>query len=197
MLKKTPLHYVYSRDAGVKFVDFGGWEMPLQFIGGILSEHHAVRHFAGLFDVSHMGEIRVQGIQAEDFLDELLTNRIRGSETGRCIYSPMCREDGGIVDDLLVYVLENNEYLLVVNASNIEKDYSWIQEKLIQSRMTASVENVSSNWAPTRSPRPGCRKAFISHVERYRVAVPRVLSSHKNSKALRYPDIAIANRIYR
>ncbi len=146
-LKKTPLHRVYSGMSGVKLVDFGGWEMPVQFADGILSEHHAVRETVGLFDVSHMGEISVSGPDAGIFLDYILTNRINKTVIGQCIYTPMCYENGGIVDDLLVYVLGRYDYLLVVNASNTDKDFSWISEKLGETGLNTEVMNVSAEWA--------------------------------------------------
>lgn len=154
-LKKTPLHDEYSDLPGVKLVDFGGWEMPLQFAGGILAEHRAVREGVGLFDVSHMGEISITGSEAESFLDYLLPNAIAGAEEGRCIYTPMCREDGGTVDDLLVYVMGNDRYLLVVNAANTDKDFQWIRAKLTESGKNALAENVSDAWVQLALQGPG------------------------------------------
>lgn len=146
-LKKTPLHSSYASRPGVRLVDFGGWLMPLQFETGILAEHRAVRESAGFFDVSHMGEIAVRGSGAEAFLDYLLTNRIAGAECGRCIYSPMCRDDGGTVDDLIVYVLAPENYLLVVNAANTETDFEWIIDTLRRGDWNAEVRDVSDEWA--------------------------------------------------
>lgn len=146
-LKRTALYPVYSQRTGVKLVDFGGWEMPVQFENGILAEHSAVRKHAGLFDVSHMGEISVEGLDAAAFLDQLVTNRVLGAEPGRCIYTAMCREDGGTVDDLLIYVLEPDYFILVVNAANTDKDFDWIVSRLKDSNLNAAVENVSSEWA--------------------------------------------------
>lgn len=157
-LKKTALHPVYFRRSGVKLVNFGGWEMPVQFENGILAEHRAVRERVGLFDVSHMGEISVEGIDAAVFLDQLLTNRILEAEPGRCIYTAMCREDGGTVDDLLVYVLEPDYFILVVNAANIDKDYKWIVSRLKESGLNAAAENVSSEWAQLALQGPGAVK---------------------------------------
>ena len=144
-LKKTPLHSVYGSSA--KLVDFGGWEMPIQFYGGILAEHHAVRHHAGLFDVSHMGEITVTGPEAETFLDHLLTNKIQGAAEGQCLYSPMCQEDGGCLDDLLVYVMGSQHYLLVVNATNTQKDFQWIKKQCDSTGFQVQVSNASQDWA--------------------------------------------------
>ena len=127
-LKRTPLYRVYREYEGVKFVDFGGWELPVQFGAGIIAEHLAVRRNAGLFDVSHMGEILVEGLGSGTYLNELLTNGIHCLEVGQVMYSPMCLPDGGTVDDLIVYRLAEERYLVVVNASNTEKDYLWMAE---------------------------------------------------------------------
>jgi aminomethyltransferase len=129
MLKRTPLYQIYKDYPGVKLVDFGGWELPVQFESGIIAEHMAVRTNAGLFDVSHMGEIMVEGPGAADLVNYLVTNDISSMEDGRCLYSPMCRPDGGVVDDILIYRIGKDRYFLVVNASNVEKDYSWISKE--------------------------------------------------------------------
>lgn len=102
--------------------------MPVQY-NGILEEHRAVRNAAGLFDVSHMGEVIVRGSQAGAFLDFLLTNQISDQPDGKAIYSPMCHPNGGTIDDLLVYKRSDQDFLLCVNASNIDKDVRWIQEQ--------------------------------------------------------------------
>ncbi|QXD14702.1 glycine cleavage system aminomethyltransferase GcvT [Rhodocaloribacter litoris] len=125
-LKQTPLHDVH-RALGARMTPFAGFEMPLQY-SGILNEHLAVRQAAGLFDVSHMGEFFVRGPRAFDFVQHLVTNDAARLTDGRAMYTVMCRPDGGIVDDLLVYRLGPEEYMLVVNAANIEKDFAWMQE---------------------------------------------------------------------
>ena len=127
-MKQTPL-YENHRQLGGKIVDFGGWALPVQY-SGILEEHEAVRTQAGLFDVSHMGELLMQGPAAQDNLQNLLTNDLAQVEPGRCIYSPMCTPEGGTVDDLLVYRLGETDWLLVVNAANTEKDEAWIRQRL-------------------------------------------------------------------
>lgn len=126
LLKQTPLYEVYKQYGG-KTIDFGGWDLPVQF-SGIKQEHEAVRTKAGLFDVSHMGEIEVKGNDSLDFLQKMLTNDIGKIKIGAAQYSAMCHENGGTVDDLLTYKLADNHYLLVVNASNIEKDFEWLQK---------------------------------------------------------------------
>jgi len=129
-LLRTPLFPLYQQYEGVRCIDFGGWELPVQF-SGIQKEHEAVRERAGLFDVSHMGEFTVQGEQAETFLQQMTTNDVTTLVPGQAQYTLMCYPDGGVVDDLLVYKLEDQHYMLVVNASNIDKDWAWLQEHLI------------------------------------------------------------------
>jgi len=109
-------------------VDFAGWEMPVQY-RGILDEHRAVRRAAGLFDVSHMGEVVVRGSGAFAFLQRLVTNDISRMSPGRVVYSPMCYPSGGVVDDLLVYKRGEQDYFLCVNASNVAKDVAWLREQ--------------------------------------------------------------------
>ncbi len=140
-MKRTPLNQVH-RDLGAKVIDFGGWEMPVQY-NGIISEHNAVRNDCGLFDVSHMGEIYFKGADALKNLQKLLTNDVSRLEDGQILYTPMCYPDGGIVDDLLVYRLEEDEYLLVVNASNTDKDFKWIKEN---SSGDVRIENQSPEY---------------------------------------------------
>ncbi len=147
MLKRTALYDVYKNYDGVKLVDFGGWELPVNFKDGIIAEHMAVRKNAGLFDVSHMGEITVEGRKSEEFINWLVTNDIASMHDNQCMYSPMCYPDGGVVDDLLVYRYSPDKYLLVVNASNIEKDYSWISEEnewIKSASEKPSIENISN-----------------------------------------------------
>jgi aminomethyltransferase len=108
-------------------VPFAGFEMPVQY-DGIIAEHMAVREHAGLFDVSHMGEVIVAGEHAHDFVQHLVTNDIDRLEDGKALYTVMCREDGGIVDDLLVYRLASDNYMLVINAANIAGDFEWMRD---------------------------------------------------------------------
>ena len=127
-LKRTPLFDVYKQ-FGAKTIDFGGWELPVQF-SGIKNEHEAVRTKAGLFDVSHMGEIEVMGADSLQYLQKMMTNDVSKLMIGQAQYSAMCFENGGTVDDLLIYKRANHHYLLVVNASNIDKDYQWLHNHL-------------------------------------------------------------------
>ncbi|MDO8553994.1 MAG: glycine cleavage system aminomethyltransferase GcvT [Candidatus Micrarchaeota archaeon] len=125
-LKKTPLNAAHYR-LGAKMVEFGGWDMPVQYTG-IIEEHNAVRNTVGIFDVSHMGEVYVTGLNAKTFINNLITNDINKLVPGQILYSPMCYEHGGIVDDLLVYKFSDEKFLIVVNASNIDKDFAWMQK---------------------------------------------------------------------
>lgn len=127
-LKRTPLFEVYAESGG-KTIDFGGWELPVQF-SGIKEEHETVRTKAGLFDVSHMGEFTVRGAGSLDFLQRMMTNDLSKLKAGRAQYTAMCYENGGTVDDLIVYKKGEEDYLLVVNAANIEKDYKWLRDHL-------------------------------------------------------------------
>ncbi|MCM3571850.1 glycine cleavage system aminomethyltransferase GcvT [Mesobacillus subterraneus] len=141
-LKRTPLFEVY-KEYGGKTVDFGGWELPVQF-SSIKEEHEAVRTKAGLFDVSHMGEIEVKGPDSLDYLQKMMTNDVSKLKNGGAQYTAMCYETGGTVDDLLIYKLEDEHYLLVVNASNIEKDFDWMQDHL---EGNVKIENLSEGMA--------------------------------------------------
>ena len=141
-LKRTPLFASYARYGG-KTIDFGGWELPVQF-SSIGQEHEAVRTKAGLFDVSHMGEVDVKGKNALAYLQRVTTNDVSKLEIGQAQYSVLCYPDGGTVDDLLVYKLADDHYLLVINAGNIEKDVAWLQEHLIEG---VTIENISAETA--------------------------------------------------
>lgn len=126
-LKRTPLRDFHVAHGG-RLVDFAGWEMPVQY-RSILEEHKAVRRTAGLFDVSHMGEVDVRGPDAARFLNHLVTNDVTKLYPGRVLYSPMCYATGGVVDDLLVYMRGVDDYFLCINAGNIDKDLAWIREQ--------------------------------------------------------------------
>lgn len=124
-LKKTPLNAEHKALGG-KMVDFGGWEMPVQYTAGVIREHLQTRTAAGLFDVSHMGEIWVEGPDAIAFVNRLTTNDARKLADGQAQYSALTNENGGIVDDLLVYRFGDEKLLLVVNAGTTDKDWDWI-----------------------------------------------------------------------
>lgn len=141
-LKRTPLFDVY-KEYGGKTIDFGGWELPVQF-SSIKEEHEAVRTRAGLFDVSHMGEIEVKGPGSLAYLQKMMTNDVSKLKNGGAQYTAMCYENGGTVDDLLVYKMEEDHYLLVVNASNIEKDFKWLKDHL---DADVEIDNLSEGMA--------------------------------------------------
>lgn len=142
-LKRTPLYECHVK-LGAKIVEFGGWEMPVLYTG-IIEEHKACRTKAGLFDVSHMGEIDVTGPDALSFVNKLITNDASKMQIKQCLYSPMCYNEGGVVDDLLVYKMADDHYYIVVNASNTDKDFDWFQENAVG--MNIKVENISSKTA--------------------------------------------------
>ncbi|TQS74531.1 glycine cleavage system aminomethyltransferase GcvT [Ornithinibacillus gellani] len=142
-LKRTPLFPEYEK-YGAKTIDFGGWDLPVQF-SSIKQEHEATRTKAGLFDVSHMGEIRIQGDDSLAFLQKMVTNDVSKLKPNRAQYTFMCYEDGGTVDDFLIYMLKEKDYLLVVNAANTDKDYEWLVQH--QEHESVTIENVSDNYA--------------------------------------------------
>jgi len=126
MSKRTPL-YDTHRTLGARLIEFGGWDMPVQY-SGILAEHHAVRTKAGLFDLSHMGEFEVSGPRALEALQELVVTDVARIQLGQAQYSLMCYPDGGIVDDIIVYRVAEKNYFVCVNASNIAKDFEWMTQ---------------------------------------------------------------------
>jgi aminomethyltransferase len=142
-LKRTPLFGVHQK-AGARLVPFGGWEMPVQY-SSIVDEHLAVRRAAGLFDISHMGEVRVSGAGATEFLNRLLTNDIRKLPVGGGQYTLMCNERGGVIDDLYAYRIAESEYLLVINASRIDDDVAWM-EKQASGAANVKITNVSDEF---------------------------------------------------
>lgn len=125
MLKRTPLFDVHQKLGG-KLIEFGGWEMPVYYTS-IVDEHQAVRQAAGLFDISHMGEVIVSGAQAEAFLNATLTNDVRKLAPGHGQYTLMCNEQGGVIDDLYAYRMNESDFLLIINASRIDEDLAWLE----------------------------------------------------------------------
>ncbi len=145
MGKRTPLYGEHVA-LGARMVDFGGWDMPVQYPSGILAEHEAVRTRAGLFDVSHMGEIECTGENALEFADHLVANDCMRLAMDQVLYTPMCYPDGGVVDDLLVYRLQDR-VLLVINASNTDKDFAWVREQQDAFAGDVKVRDISSKTA--------------------------------------------------
>jgi aminomethyltransferase len=126
-------------------IDFGGWELPVEYSGtGIITEHHQVRRQAGLFDVSHMGEVVVRGEKAGSFIQQLVTNDVSNLKENQICYTPMCYPDGGCVDDILIYKFSPEYYFIVVNAANTDKDFAWMQE---HKTVGVTLENVSTSYA--------------------------------------------------
>ena len=141
-LRQTPLHERH-RALGARLVPFAGWEMPVQY-EGVIPEHRAVRADCGVFDVSHMGELEVEGPRAHELLQSLLSNDLDKVEPGGAQYTLLTNERGGIVDDLIAYRLEPGRYLLIVNASNREPDFEWLKDREIRS---SDVRDVSDEYA--------------------------------------------------
>ena len=162
VLARTPLFDEHV-SLGGKLVPFAGWEMPVQYPTGITSEHRAVRSAAGLFDVSHMGEFIVRGPQALDFLQHVSVNDVAQVEVGQAQYSAMCYETGGVVDDLLVYRYADR-YMLVVNASNLAKDWAWLSSHA--SRFDVEIEDVSNGTALLALQGPAARSILRPLVDR-------------------------------
>ncbi len=142
-LKKTPLNAVH-RAAGARMVDFGGWDMPVQYPAGIAAEHMAVRTGVGLFDVSHMGEIEVTGPDALDLLEKVTCNRVANLQDGQAHYTGLLNEQAGFIDDLLVHRVGEGHYFLCVNAGNQDADYAHIAA---QAEGDVKVDFVSNSWA--------------------------------------------------
>lgn len=143
MSKQTPL-YIWHRSHGAKIAPFAGWDMPVQYHTGSIQEHHLVRRAVGAFDISHMGRIHCTGPEAADALQAVLTADIHALADGMSSYALLCREDGTIIDDVFVYRCEN-EYLVVGNASNHERDLGWFQ------RQTAGYSTTITDWTASRA----------------------------------------------
>ncbi len=180
-LKKTPLNESHKK-RGAKMVEFGGWEMPIHYTG-ILEEHNAVRTNVGIFDVSHMGEIDVFGPQALDLVQQLITNDVSKLATNQILYSPMCYANGTTVDDLLAYRLKDR-FFLVVNASNTDKDFAWMQKNAVIFQ-GVQVKNVSSEYGQVAIQGPNAERVLqpyaepnLSQLQYYWVAETRVLGEN-------------------
>lgn len=141
-MKRTKFFNIHKK-LGAKIVEFAGFEMPIQY-SSIIAEHNSVRNSVGVFDVSHMGEVFVKGDKALDFVQYITVNDASKLFPGRVQYSAMCYEDGGIVDDLLVYKIADNEFLLVINASNIDKDFTWMQKN---NKFGVELKNLSDDYS--------------------------------------------------
>lgn len=176
-LKKTPLNAV-EHALGGKMIDFGGWELPVQF-SGILEEHQAVREHAGLFDVSHMGEVTVKGPQALELLQKTTCNDVSKLEDGRAQYNGLLYPTAGFVDDILIYRMGADDYFIVVNASNSDKDYEWFVE--CARDFDVEVRNVSDRYAQLALQGPDSQRILqpmtdldLSAIKYYRFARGKV-----------------------
>jgi len=176
-LKKTPLNAV-EHELGGKMIDFGGWELPVQFTS-IIEEHQAVRMRAGLFDVSHMGEILVKGPEALALLQKATCNDISKLEDGRAQYNGLLYPTAGFVDDILVYRMAGDDYFVVVNAANSDKDYEWLVE--CAKGMDVHVKNASADYAQLALQGPNAEKILqpltdigLSSMKYYRFARGKV-----------------------
>ncbi len=150
-MRKTAIYSIHV-SSNAKIVDFAGWQMPVSY-SGIIEEHLAVRKYAGLFDVSHMGEILVRGKDALSFCQFLSTNDLSRIRDGQAQYSLMCNNDGGVIDDLLIYKISNDEFFFCVNASNTDKDFNWMLEN--RGGFDVKVDNVSCLYSQLALQGPG------------------------------------------
>ena len=155
--RKTPLYEEHLRCGG-KMVEFGGYILPVQYPTGVIKEHMAVRTACGLFDVSHMGEVLVQGPDALRNLNHLLTNEYGGMKDGKARYSPMCMESGGTVDDLIVYKVHDDDYFVVVNAANKDKDFAWMSEHCFGD---CNMTDVSASYGQIALQGPAAEKILL------------------------------------
>lgn len=163
-MKKTVLNQVHHQ-AGARMVEFGGWEMPVQY-AGVIAEHMAVRNAAGLFDVSHMGEIEVRGPQAFDFLQYATINDVAALSDNQIQYTALCYPTGGVVDDLTLYRFAADNYLLCVNAANTDKDFEWLQQLLDESEFSElRLSNRSSEYAQLALQGPKAEKILAELTE--------------------------------
>ncbi len=171
MLKQTPLNALH-REAGARMVDFGGWDMPVHY-GSQIDEHHAVRRDAGMFDVSHMRVVDLAGSEARHFLRGALANNVdKLKEPGRALYSCLLRDDGGVLDDLIVYFLREDFFRLVVNAATADKDIAWFRD-LIANRAPALTLTPRADLAMIAVQGPNARtKAWRAFPESEDVTAP-------------------------
>lgn len=160
-LKKTPLYQNYI-DSGAKIVEFSGWAMPVQF-SSIKEEHNAVRYEIGLFDVSHMGEIEISGNEAFQFVQYILSNDANNLTDNKAMYTALCNEEGGIIDDLVTYKLADDRFLLIVNAANTDKDFNWISKQ--SENFDVKVNNTSDEYGQLAIQGPKARDLVNENVD--------------------------------
>ncbi len=169
-LKRSPLHSRHEA-AGARLVDFAGWEMPVQY-EGVLKEHEAVRHAAGLFDISHMGEVLVNGRDTASWLDGLLTNRVGRLSPGQGHYTLMTNDNAGVIDDLILYRVSDTDFLLVLNAARLERDLGWLYEHLPSGSDVALV-NASDNMFGMALQGPRSEEIFLTLFPEETEMIPR------------------------
>jgi aminomethyltransferase len=177
MLKRTSLYEIHQQLGG-KLIEFGGWEMPVQYTS-IMDEHQAVRTAAGIFDISHMGEVTVSGAAATDFLNHVLTNDIRKLAPGQGQYTLMCNERGGVIDDLYAYQLSDGVYFLVINASRIEPDVAWLQARAAEfTRRGADLQltDASHNYSAVALQGPRVKEFIAACLPGAAISAKRVAS---------------------
>src|SRR5215468_1607030 len=141
--KQTPLWQVHKQ-LGARLIDFGGWDMPVTYPAGTIKEHKAVREAVGLFDVSHMGEAVLRGPRVREAVEQLTTNAVASAPPGKAVYTLLCRPSGGVVDDCIFYKRSDEEFFVIVNASNTAKDLDWFRE---HSHGLCEIDDVSDYTA--------------------------------------------------
>lgn len=179
-MKQTPL-FAEHKSLGAKMAPFGGWQMPISYTS-VLKEHEAVRGKCGIFDVSHMGEIFVEGPKAEDFLQSVLINDVALLEQGQGQYTAMCNHNGGLIDDLIIYRLGNQRYLVCANAANIEKDFQWLNQNV--GGLDVKVSDHSANYSQVAVQGPNSEDALRPLIE---------LGQAEKFSALKYMEISTFN----
>lgn len=183
MIKRTALFAAHQK-LGARLIDFGGWEMPVQY-SGIVDEHLAVRNAAGIFDISHMGEVTVCGAAAEEFLNRVLTNDLRKLTPGLGQYTLLCNDRGGVIDDLYAYKLSADVYLLIVNASRTQADVAWLKAQVAKfpGRDELILSDASHNYSAVAVQGPRVKDFIADCIPGASVAairVPRVTDLKKN-----------------
>ena len=158
-LKRTQLYDVHVA-AGAEMVDFGGWEMPIQYPSGIIAEHLYTRQVCSLFDVSHMGRLLIEGPERRAFLQHVLTSNVAALDVGLAQYCIIPNENGGAVDDAYLYMFEEDNYLLVVNAANTEKDLAHLRQAL--AGFDCTITDISGDWAAIAVQGRSCNRTYWS-----------------------------------
>ena len=174
---KTSLYNEHVK-LGAKIVDFAGYDMPINYQEGINQECKSIRSDVGIFDVSHMGQISIDGKKSFEFVQNLTTNDVSKVKNGQCQYTLLCNENGGIIDDLILYRIHENKFLLVVNASNIQKDYEWIKKQynlLVNESIT--IENLSSDISLIAIQGPNSRK-ILSNFDEFKEGIEELKFYH-------------------